>query len=76
MPLFDVAARNAGPAAKTQRLFDGRCLYPEVILAGGRSWRQMYRFAGKDEIEPASTPPRLRRTRKQMDERNEHDALD
>lgn len=49
MPLSDVAIRKAKPIGKTQRLFDGGGLYLEITPAGGRLWRQKYRFAGKEK---------------------------
>lgn len=41
--------RNAKPAGKVQRLFDGRGLYLEVTPAGQRYWRLKYRHAGKEK---------------------------
>lgn len=49
MPLTDAAIRNAKPAAKAQRLFDGGGLYLEVAPAGGKWWRFKYRFGGKEK---------------------------
>lgn len=49
MPLTDVAVRKAKPAAKVQRIFDGGGLYLEVTPAGGKLWRQKYRFGGKEK---------------------------
>lgn len=49
MPLSDTAIRKAKPADKVQRLFDGGGLYLEITPAGGKLWRQKYRFAGKEK---------------------------
>lgn len=47
--LTDAAIRNAKPAAKPVRLFDGGGLYLEVAPAGGKWWRLKYRFGGKEK---------------------------
>jgi integrase len=49
MPLTDTAVRNAKPAEKPQRLFDGGGLYLEVATSGGKWWRFKYRFDGKEK---------------------------
>lgn len=41
--------RNAKPAAKVQRLFDGRGLYLEIMPTGRRYWRMKYRHAGNEK---------------------------
>lgn len=48
-PLTDTALRRLKGAPKTQRLFDGGGLYLEVSPAGGKWWRQKYRFLGKEK---------------------------
>lgn len=50
MRLTDTAVRKAKPTDKTQRLFDGGGLYLEITPAGGKRWRQKYRFAGKEKL--------------------------
>jgi integrase len=50
MALSDVAVRNAKPATKPVRLFDGGGLYLEVTPAGGKLWRLKYRFSGKEKL--------------------------
>lgn len=47
--LTDAAIRNAKPATKPVRLFDGGGLYLEVAPAGGKWWRLKYRFGGKEK---------------------------
>ena len=47
--LTDAALRNAKPAAKPVRLFDGGGLYLEVAPSGGKWWRLKYRFGGKEK---------------------------
>jgi len=49
MPLTDTAIRNAKPADKPVRLFDGSGLYLEVAPAGGKWWRFKYRFGSKEK---------------------------
>lgn len=49
MPLTDTAIRNAKPAEKARKLFDGGGLYLEVAPSGGKWWRLKYRFAGKEK---------------------------
>ena len=50
MPLTDTAIRNAKPAEKPLRLFDGGGLYLEVApTSGGKWWRFKYRFEGKEK---------------------------
>jgi len=49
MALTDTALRKAKPIDKAQRLFDGGGLYLEITPAGGKLWRQKYRFGGKEK---------------------------
>jgi integrase len=49
MPITDAAIRNAKPAGKAKKLFDGGGLYLEVAPAGGKWWRLKYRFGGKEK---------------------------
>ncbi len=49
MALTDTAVRNAKPAKKPARLFDGGGLYLEVSPSGGKWWRLKYRFGGKEK---------------------------
>ncbi|WP_175864925.1 tyrosine-type recombinase/integrase [Burkholderia cepacia] len=49
MPLTDTAIKNAKPAAKPTRLFDGGGLYLEISPAGGKWWRLKYRFGSKEK---------------------------
>ena len=57
MRLTDTAVRKAKPTDKTQRLFDGGGLYLEITPAGGKRWRQKYRFAGKEKLLAHGTYP-------------------
>ena len=59
MPLTDTAIRKAKPTDKTQRLFDGGGLYLEITPAGGRRWRQKYRFNGKEKLLAHGTYPEV-----------------
>ncbi|KVW91018.1 tyrosine-type recombinase/integrase [Burkholderia cepacia] len=49
MPLTDTAIKNAKPADKPARLFDGGGLYLEIAPSGGKWWRLKYRFGGKEK---------------------------
>jgi len=49
MPLTNIAIRNAKPAGKPVRLFDGGGLYVEISPSGGKLWRWKYRFDGKEK---------------------------
>ncbi|MGC4059868.1 MAG: tyrosine-type recombinase/integrase [Aquabacterium sp.] len=57
MPLTDTAVRNAKPADKVQRLFDGGGLYLELAPSGGKWWRLKYRVAGKEKRISLGTYP-------------------
>lgn len=48
MRLTDAEVRNARPADRPYRLFDGQGLYLEVHPSGGKYWRMKYRYAGKE----------------------------
>jgi integrase len=45
--LTDVKIRQAKPAVKPSKLFDGRGLFLLLTPAGGKWWRFKYRFGGK-----------------------------
>lgn len=47
MPLTDAQCRAAKPAAKVQKLSDGRGLFLQVTPGGSKLWRMNYRFEGK-----------------------------
>ena len=49
MPLTDTAIRNKKPTNKTVKMFDGSGLYLEISPKGGKWWRQIYRFQGKEK---------------------------
>ncbi len=49
MPLTNITIRNAKPAAKPTKLFDGGGLYLEISPAGGKWWRLKYRIDGKEK---------------------------
>ncbi|MDD5308663.1 MAG: integrase arm-type DNA-binding domain-containing protein [Deltaproteobacteria bacterium] len=60
MPLTDATARNAKPADKPIRLFDGGGLYLEVAPSGGKWWRLKYRFGGKEKRFAIGVYPEVR----------------
>jgi len=49
-PLTDAAIRNAKPAEKPRKLFDGGGLYLEIAPSGTKLWRFKYQFAGKAKL--------------------------
>jgi hypothetical protein len=49
-PLTDVAIRNAKPAEKPRKLFDGGGLYLEIAPSGAKLWRFKYQSAGKAKL--------------------------
>lgn len=49
MSLTNITIRNAKPAAKPTKLFDGGGLYLEISPAGGKWWRLKYRIDGKEK---------------------------
>lgn len=57
MPLTDSSIKNAKPADKPFKLFDGSGLYLEVSPKGGKWWRLKYRFAGKEKRISLGTYP-------------------
>lgn len=50
MPLTDRAIKNAKPAEKPLKLFDGGGLFLLVPPHGGKWWRLKYRFGGKEKL--------------------------
>ncbi|WP_175908018.1 integrase arm-type DNA-binding domain-containing protein [Burkholderia sp. BCC1640] len=73
MPLTDTAIRNAKPADKPVRLFDGGGLYLEIAPSGGKWWRLKYRFGGKEKRYSLGVYPDvpLATARKKRDEARE-----
>jgi len=59
MQLTDIAIRNAKPAEKPQKLFDGGGLYLLVQPSGGKWWRLKYRFGGKEKLISLGTYPEI-----------------
>lgn len=70
MALTDMAIRNAKPAAKQQKLFDGGGLHVLVTPSGGKRWVLKYRFGGKEKSLSLGTYPTvtLVEARKRRDE--------
>ena len=50
MPLTDAAIRNAKPAAKDLKLFDGGGLFVLLKPSGARWWRLKYRIDGREKL--------------------------
>ncbi len=68
--LTDMRLRNAKPAEKPYKLFDGAGLYLHIMPAGGRYWRFKYRFGGKEKLLAFGTYPEssLSEARERRDE--------
>lgn len=50
MALTDTAVRNAKPAEKAQKLFDGGGLFLFISTTGAKSWRLKYSYQGKEKL--------------------------
>jgi integrase len=50
MALSDVKIRNAKPAAKPYKLFDGGCMFLAVNPSGSKCWRLKYFFLGRERL--------------------------
>jgi hypothetical protein len=50
MALTELQIKNAKPQEKRYTLFDGDCLYLEVLPSGKKSWRMRYYADGKEKI--------------------------
>jgi integrase len=70
MALTDLTIRNAKPAEKQQKLYDGGGLHLLVTPAGGKRWVLKYRFGGKEKSLALGTYPSvtLVEARKRRDE--------
>lgn len=47
MPLTNIGIKNARPAARRRKLFDGGGLHLEISPKGAKTWKLEYRFGGK-----------------------------
>ncbi len=59
MALTDVKVRNAKPAEKQFKLFDGDGLFLLVTPNGKKGWRFKYRFGGKEKLLSFGTYPEV-----------------
>lgn len=59
MALTDMAIRNAKPAEKQQKLFDGGGLFVLITPAGGKRWVLKYRFESKEKSLALGTYPEV-----------------
>ena len=59
MLLTDAKVRNAKPEAKRYRLGDGNSLFLQVEPKGGKYWRFMYRYGGKQKTLALGTYPEV-----------------
>lgn len=57
MPLTDTTIRNAKPADKPYKLYDGGGLFVEITPSGGKLWRLKYRYAGKEKLQALGKYP-------------------
>ena len=69
MTLTDTAIRNAKPAVKPSKLFDGAGMYLLVTPSGGKLWRIKYRIGGKEKLLSLGAYPQvtLREARERRD---------
>lgn len=58
-PLTDTQIRNAKPAAKNLKLFDGGGLFLFITPSGGKLWRLKYRFGGKEKLLTLGAYPQI-----------------
>ncbi len=74
MPLTEVAIRNAKPAPKSVKLFDGAGLYLEITPAGGKLWRLKYRYLGAEKRISLGAYPAvgLKEARERRDDARRH----
>ncbi len=70
MALTDTEVKNAKPAIKKTKLFDGGGLFLEVSPKGGKWWRFKYRYAGKEKLLSLGVYPdvKLKLARERRDE--------
>lgn len=70
MALTDTTIRNAKPAEKPLKLFDGGGLFLLVAPTGGKLWRLKYRFDGKEKLLALGAYPDvgLKKARERRDE--------
>ena len=57
MPLTDAQCRAAKPAAKVQKLSDGRGLFLQVTPGGSKLWRMNYRWQAKQRTAAFGSDP-------------------
>ena len=70
MPLTTVQIKNAKPGEKPKKMYDSGGLYLIVTPAGGKWWRQRYRFEKKEKLLSLGTYPStsIKDARKRRDE--------
>jgi integrase len=73
VPLTDTTIKNAKPANKPLKLFDGGGMFLLITPAGQRYWRLKYRVAGKEKLLALGVYPEvtLAAARKKRDEARE-----
>lgn len=59
MPLTDTHIRNAKPAERAQKLFDGGGLFLLLNPNGSRYWRLKYRHGGKEKLLAVGVYPQI-----------------
>lgn len=59
MALTDVKVRNAKPADKQLKLFDGDGMFLLITPQGGKCWRLKYRYNGKEKLLALGTYPEI-----------------
>ena len=59
MALSNTQVQKAKPTNTNYRLYDEKGLYLEVTPAGGKLWRLMHRFDGKEKRQAFTVPRAL-----------------
>lgn len=58
-PLSELQVKNAKPATKETKLFDGAGLFLLVTPSGGKLWRLKYRFGGREKLLTLGAYPQI-----------------
>ncbi|MFZ5525742.1 MAG: tyrosine-type recombinase/integrase [Pseudomonadota bacterium] len=58
--LTDTEVKNAKPAPKALKLFDGEGMFLLIKPEGGKLWRLKYRFGGKEKLLALGTYPEIK----------------
>jgi len=76
MPLTELEVKNAKPAAKAYKLYDGGGLFLLVHPNGGKYWRFRYRNAEGEQLLSFGPYPRISLSRARKKRTETHDRID